>query len=192
VNLTVAFPARQALLNVTDPYFRSFDTNYPDPHRAKEWLREFREFEHEGNLPNLELLRLMADHTDSGDPGNFHVDTPELQTADNDYTVGIVLDAVSHSPVYKGSTKLAGRSLASSKPRPRLCPLGVLQAASRQVRTLGNWRGGRIKIFDEDHLVTLLIVDQLIDKLFCQQHTKAAWPQPLLFSNRHVAEQILG
>jgi YVTN family beta-propeller protein len=104
LGLTVAFPAKQALLNVTDPYFRGFDTNYPDLYRAKEWLREFHEFEQNGNLPNLEFLRLMADHTGSGDPGHFGVDTPELQTADNDYAVGIVLDAVSHSAVYKNNT----------------------------------------------------------------------------------------
>jgi YVTN family beta-propeller protein len=104
IGLTVAFPAKQALLNVTDPYFRGFDTNYPDLYRAKEWLREFQAFEQNGDLPNLEFVRLMADHTGSGDPGNFGVDTPELQTADNDYAVGIVLDAVSHSAMYKDNT----------------------------------------------------------------------------------------
>jgi YVTN family beta-propeller protein len=104
IGLTVAFPAKQALLNVTDPYFRGFDTNYPDLYRAKEWLREFHAFEQNGDLPNLEFVRLMADHTGSGDPGNFGVDTPELQTADNDYAVGIVLDAVSHSAMYKDNT----------------------------------------------------------------------------------------
>jgi len=102
--LQVAFPAKQALLNITDPYFRGFDTNYPDLYRAKEWLREFREFEQNGNLPNLEFVRIMEDHTGSGDPGGFGVDTPELQTADNDYAVGIIVDAVSHSSVYKSNT----------------------------------------------------------------------------------------
>jgi YVTN family beta-propeller protein len=106
VGLTVAFPAKQALLNVTDPYFRGFDTNYPDLYRAKEWLREFHGFEQTGTLPNLEFVRLMADHTGSGDPGNFGVNTPELQTADNDYAVGIVLDAVSHSAAYKDNTAI--------------------------------------------------------------------------------------
>lgn len=104
LGLQVAFPAKQALLNITDPYFRGFDTNYPDLYRAKEWLREFREFEQNGKLPNLEFVRVMADHTGSGDPGNFGVDTPELQTADNDYAVGIIVDAVSHSSVYKNNT----------------------------------------------------------------------------------------
>jgi len=104
LGLRVAWPAKQALLDITDPYFRGFDTNYPDLYRAKEWLREFREFEQDGNLPNLEFVRVMEDHTGSGDPGGFGVDTPELQTADNDYAVGIIVDAVSHSAVYKNNT----------------------------------------------------------------------------------------
>ena len=104
LGLQVAWPAKQALLDITDPYFRGFDTNYPDLYRAQEWLREFREFEQNGNLPNLEFVRVMMDHTGSGDPGNFGVDTPELQTADNDYAVGIIMDAVSHSSVYKNNT----------------------------------------------------------------------------------------
>jgi DNA-binding beta-propeller fold protein YncE len=104
LGLQVAWPAKQALLNITDPYFRGFDTNYPDLYRAKEWLREFREFEQNGNLPNLEFVRIMADHTGSGDPGGFGVDTPELQTADNDYALGVIVDAVSHSAAYKNNT----------------------------------------------------------------------------------------
>jgi hypothetical protein len=46
----------------------------------------------------------MEDHTGSGDPGGFGVDTPELQTADNDYAVGIIVEAVSPSAVYKNNT----------------------------------------------------------------------------------------
>src|SRR5450631_3946094 len=60
------------------------------------------------------------------------------------------------------------------------------------LRSFGNWWYMQIKIFDEQHLVTLLIVNQFINELFCQQHTKATWPQSLHFTNRHVAEQILG
>src|SRR5580692_3902061 len=56
----------------------------------------------------------------------------------------------------------------------------------------GSELGNRIKIFDEDHLVTLLVVNQIIYEFFCQQHAKAPWPQPLFFTNRHVTEQILG
>jgi DNA-binding beta-propeller fold protein YncE len=101
----VAFATKAALQTVTDPYFRSFDTAFPDFYRVNEWLREFRQFEADGKLPNLELLRVMEDHTGSfNDPGKFGVNTPELQTADNDYAVGRVVEAVSKSARYKDNT----------------------------------------------------------------------------------------
>src|SRR6202007_3334870 len=79
----VAFATKPALQAVTDLYFRSFDTAFPDFYRVNEWLREFQQFEADGQLPNLEFLRVMEDHTGSfGDPGKFGVNTPELQTAD--------------------------------------------------------------------------------------------------------------
>jgi DNA-binding beta-propeller fold protein YncE len=101
----VAFAAKAALQSVTDPYFRSFDTAFPDFYRVNEWLREFEQFEIDGQLPNLEFLRVMEDHTGSfNDPGKFGVNTPVLQTADNDYAVGRIVEAVSKSPRYQGNT----------------------------------------------------------------------------------------
>jgi hypothetical protein len=48
---------------------------------------------------------VMEDHTGSfDDPGKFGVNTPELQTADNDYAVGRIVEAVSKSPRYKENT----------------------------------------------------------------------------------------
>jgi hypothetical protein len=50
---------------------------------------------------------------------------------------------------------------------------------------------GPIKIFDKQHIVTLFVVDQFIDELFRQQYAEAAGSQALLFTNRHMAKQIL-
>jgi DNA-binding beta-propeller fold protein YncE len=101
----VAYAAQASLQRVTDPYFRSFDTAFPDFYRTNEWLREFRQFEADGSLPNLTLLRVMEDHTGSfDDPGKFGVSTPELQTADNDYAVGRIVEAISKSQRYKDNT----------------------------------------------------------------------------------------
>jgi hypothetical protein len=50
------------------------------------------------NLPNLTLLRLMNDHTGAFAEAIRGVNTPELQVADNDYAVGLVVDKVAHSP----------------------------------------------------------------------------------------------
>jgi YVTN family beta-propeller protein len=99
----VAFPAHQSLLTRTDLYFRGFDDKLPDFFRYLEWAREFDDFVKKGNLPNLTLLRLMNDHTGAFAKAIRGVNTPELQVADNDYAVGLVIDKVAHS-LYAGST----------------------------------------------------------------------------------------
>jgi len=99
----VAFPAHQALLNRTDPYFRSFDDKLPDFFRYIEWAREFDTFVQNHKLPNLTLLRLMNDHTGMFAEAILGINTPELQVADNDYAVGLVVDKVAHSPYAKST-----------------------------------------------------------------------------------------
>jgi DNA-binding beta-propeller fold protein YncE len=82
-----------------DPYFRAFDQAYPDLWRFNEWNREFQEFVANGNLPTLEMIRgLSHDHTGSFGQALAGVNTPELQQADNDYAVGLLVQAVAHSP----------------------------------------------------------------------------------------------
>ncbi|HWY23990.1 MAG TPA: alkaline phosphatase family protein, partial [Nevskia sp.] len=104
-----AFPADPLLQTITDPYFRGFDNNYPDYYREQEWLREFNQYVSGNNLPALSLVRFMHDHT-SGNVGSSPfsnavagVNTPETQVADNDYAVGLLLQAVAASP-YANST----------------------------------------------------------------------------------------
>ena len=93
----VSTAAAAELLPVTDPFFRSFDPNLPDFWRFKEWEREFDGHVASGQLPELELLRLMEDHMGSFATAIDGVNTPELQQADNDYAVGLVIDKVAHS-----------------------------------------------------------------------------------------------
>jgi len=103
-NLIVAFPVSPSLAPFTDLYFRGFDNSYPDYYRFKEWEREFDLYEASGDLPALNLVRFMHDHT-----GNFAaaidgVNTPEIQQADNDYAVGLLVEKISKSPKYKDNT----------------------------------------------------------------------------------------
>jgi YVTN family beta-propeller protein len=100
----VAFPANKDLLNATDPYFRGFDNKFPDFYRYQEWAREFAEFEKNGKLPQLELVRFMHDHVgDTGParpgfiPALEDINTPELDVADNDYAVGLLVERLAHS-----------------------------------------------------------------------------------------------
>jgi DNA-binding beta-propeller fold protein YncE len=100
----VAFPTKAALQPVTDQYFRGYDNKFPDFYRVREWAREFDQFELDGHLPNLELLRVMHDHTGNFSTAIAGLNTPTIQTADNDYAVGLIVDKVSHSPRYADNT----------------------------------------------------------------------------------------
>jgi DNA-binding beta-propeller fold protein YncE len=85
-----------------DPYFRAYDQAYPDVWRFNEWNREFQQFVENGNLPSLEMIRgLSHDHTGSFSSALGGVNTPEIQQADNDYAVGLLVQAVAHSPYAK-------------------------------------------------------------------------------------------
>ncbi|HEX3470537.1 MAG TPA: bifunctional YncE family protein/alkaline phosphatase family protein [Silvibacterium sp.] len=82
-----------------DPYFRAYDQAYPDVWRFDEWNREFQQFVGNGNLPSFEMIRgLSHDHTGSFSSALGGVNTPELQQADNDYALGLLVEAVAHSP----------------------------------------------------------------------------------------------
>jgi hypothetical protein len=100
--LRVGFPSRVALLNDTDPYFRSFDTRFPDFWREQEWEREFDGYVKKGNLPALSTVRLMEDHMGSFTSALDGVNTPEIQQAD-DYAVAKLIEKVANSP-YKSDT----------------------------------------------------------------------------------------
>jgi DNA-binding beta-propeller fold protein YncE len=97
VGTTVATPTTRDLLPLTGPYFRGFDNNLPDFYRFKEWAREFDGYVETGTLPDFETVRLMNDHMGAFSTAIDGVNTPELQQADNDYAVGLLIDKVAHS-----------------------------------------------------------------------------------------------
>src|SRR6266481_1448515 len=85
-----------------DPYFRAYDQAYQDVCRFNEWNREFQKFVADGNLPTLEMIRgLSHDHTGSFTSALGGVNTPEIQQSDNDYAVGLLVQAVANSPYAK-------------------------------------------------------------------------------------------
>jgi len=79
---------------ITSPIFPGYDMGIPDQLRTDLFLREFREFEQSGSLPNLIVMLLPVDHTNGTSPG---FPTPRAMVADNDLAVGKIVDAVSHS-----------------------------------------------------------------------------------------------
>ncbi|HEY4361008.1 MAG TPA: hypothetical protein VGN17_08565 [Bryobacteraceae bacterium] len=104
----VSHPSNVSLTPFTDVYFRGFDPVFPDYWRFKEWEREFDANERRARptvgaprfpetLASLTLVRLMHDHTGNFDTAIDGVNTPELQVADNDYAVGLLIDKIAHS-----------------------------------------------------------------------------------------------
>ena len=81
-----------------DPFFRPWDLDYPDVMRAQEFIREFKLFERDDNLPQLMIVRLPNDHNYGTTPKK---PTPRAMTADNDLALGMIVDAVSHSKYWK-------------------------------------------------------------------------------------------
>jgi YVTN family beta-propeller protein len=97
-NIVQVAPLVPSLASLTDVYFRGYDQNYPDYWRYNEWKREFDQFVTNKNLPNLSLVRLSHDHTGSFGTALGAVNTPETQQADDDMSVGLLVQAVAKSP----------------------------------------------------------------------------------------------
>ncbi len=121
-----AFPTKKSLEGRVNTEYRNFDMDTPDAmtvdsyraaretngttdplinnSRLSVWLREFRTFAAEraagtgDRLPNLSVVRLPNDHTDGI---AVRKPTPQFFVADNDYALGLLVEAVSNSPYWK-------------------------------------------------------------------------------------------
>jgi hypothetical protein len=76
------------------PSFVGFPATVPDVYRAREFLKEFRQFEASGSLPALMVMLLPNDHTSGTKPG---LPTPRASVADNDLALGRIVEAITHS-----------------------------------------------------------------------------------------------
>jgi len=75
-----------------------------DTEKVAVFIREFREYEKNYNnpdpekrLPNYIVMSLPEDHTVGTTPGGY---TPTAMVASNDFAIGQLVDAVSHSPYW--------------------------------------------------------------------------------------------
>ncbi len=80
------------------PTFIGFPSIVPDVYRAREFIRELKEFEAKGSLPNFMIMLLPNDHTSGTRPG---MPTPRAMVADNDLAMGRIVEAVSKSPFWR-------------------------------------------------------------------------------------------
>ncbi len=88
------------LRDVYSPHGAAFEQRVPDQWRLDQFLTEFREYDASGNLPELVVILLSADHTQGTSPG---YPTPRASVADNDLAVGRLVEAVSNSRYWKES-----------------------------------------------------------------------------------------
>jgi len=86
-----------SLTPYVDKNYRGWDLDYPDVDRAKEFAREWKQFDADGKAPAISIVRMGNDHTKGMAAGAL---TPFAFNADNDYGVGLLVDAVSHSKLW--------------------------------------------------------------------------------------------
>jgi DNA-binding beta-propeller fold protein YncE len=79
----------------------------PDFWRVREWQREFAEFSRKGSAPSLMVMYLWEDHFGHYDQALDGVNTPETQMADNDYSIGMLVETVAKSHFAKDTLVIA-------------------------------------------------------------------------------------
>ena len=81
-------------------YYTSWDQHVRDTTRVGQWKRDFDSLLAHHSLPQLNTLRIINDHTEGLSKGR---PTPFAHCADNDLAVGMFVDYLSRSPVWKES-----------------------------------------------------------------------------------------
>lgn len=82
------------------PYYTSWDQKIRDTTRVNQWKRDFDSLLANNAVPKFNSLRLINDHTEGLRKG---APTPYAHTADNDLAVGMFIEYLSKSPVWKES-----------------------------------------------------------------------------------------
>jgi YVTN family beta-propeller protein len=81
-------------------YYTSWDQHVRDTTRVGQWKRDFDSLVSNHSLPQLNTLRIINDHTEGLQKGR---PTPFAHCADNDLAVGMFVDYLSKSSVWKES-----------------------------------------------------------------------------------------
>src|SRR5438067_495947 len=95
------------------PAYAGWDLEVPDARRVDAWVQEFRQFEANGNLPQLSIIRLPNDHTAGTRAG---APTPRAMMADNDVALGRLVEAISNSAYWRDSAIFVVEDDAQSGP----------------------------------------------------------------------------
>jgi len=95
------------------PTYRGWDLSFRDTIRFRQWKADFDSLLAADALPQLNTVRFGNDHTQGLSLGKS---TPFAQVADNDLAVGMFVDYLSHSPVWKNSLVLIVEDDAQNGP----------------------------------------------------------------------------
>jgi len=82
------------------PYYTSWDESVRDTTRVNQWKRDFDSLLAINAVPRLSTLRLINDHTEGLRKGK---PTPFAHVADNDHAVGMFIEHLSNSKIWKES-----------------------------------------------------------------------------------------
>ncbi|MCW3115544.1 MAG: beta-propeller repeat protein [Segetibacter sp.] len=93
-------PNIPVLINHVSPTYTGWDLTVPDTTRYFQWQREFDSLVKINAVPQFNSLRFGNDHTEGLRRGSA---TPFAQVADNDLAVGLFIEHLSNSPLWKES-----------------------------------------------------------------------------------------
>jgi YVTN family beta-propeller protein len=79
-------------------YYNGWDLKVMDTTRYSEWKRDFDSLLTAGKVPHMNTLRFSNDHTEGLTKGR---PTPNAYMADNDLAVGLFIEHLSKSPIWK-------------------------------------------------------------------------------------------
>ena len=135
----VAVETVPGLKGVVAPSYAGWDLDITDAKRVDNWLQEFRQYEANGNLPQLSIIRLPNDHTAGTRVGS---PTPRAMIADNDVALGRVVEAISGQRLLEGLGDLRRRRRCAE--RTRSCGFTPIGAARREPVREARVRGSHV------------------------------------------------
>jgi len=93
-----AIPGIKTIEKYMCPTAVGFPLIVPDIHRAAQFINELKAAEKTGDWQSFHIMLLPNDHTSGTRPG---MQTPESAVADNDFALGQIVDAITHSRFWK-------------------------------------------------------------------------------------------
>ncbi len=91
-------PGVESIRPYTPTNYVGWAMEVPDQYRAKFFIEELKQFEQNGEFPDLVIICLPNDHTSGTAAGS---PTPAACAADNDLAFGQIVEAISHSRFWK-------------------------------------------------------------------------------------------